>query len=105
MFATVACGIASAKLDASVGASGPHDFAVRLWRRSSCSTFSVHRIPPHVRDDRETPLCRDGMASDIDLIWVNGEAKNFLMRDWTGQITLNRFNKFRFARTLFRIML
>jgi hypothetical protein len=38
------------------------------------------------------------MASDIDLIWVNGEAKNFLMRDWTGQITLNRFNKFRFAR-------
>jgi hypothetical protein len=25
------------------------------------STLSVHRIPPYVRDDRETPLCWDGM--------------------------------------------
>jgi hypothetical protein len=30
--ATVACGIDSRKLDASVGASGPHAFAVRLQR-------------------------------------------------------------------------
>jgi hypothetical protein len=36
-------GIASAKLDASVGASGPHDFAVRV------STFrqAHHQRPPH----------------------------------------------------------
>ena len=46
----------SRKLNASVGASGPHDFAVRIWRRSSTRYISVHRIPPHVRDDRETPL-------------------------------------------------
>jgi hypothetical protein len=43
------------KLDASVEASGPHVFAVRFstvrYRR-----FHVHRIPPRVRDDRETPL-------------------------------------------------
>src|SRR6202012_4511112 len=26
------------------------------------SAISVHRIPPHVRDDRETPLDWDGMA-------------------------------------------
>jgi hypothetical protein len=26
-------------------------------------TISVHRIPPHVRDDRETPLCWDGTES------------------------------------------
>jgi len=51
------------KLDASVGASGPHDFAVRFMRRSSARRQSVHRIPPHVRDDRETPLCRDGTES------------------------------------------
>ena len=44
------------RLDASVGASGPHDFAVRVRRPSSLSTVSVHRIPPRVRDDRETPL-------------------------------------------------
>jgi hypothetical protein len=44
------------QLDASVGASGPHAFAVRLsavrYRR-----IRVHRIPPRVRDDREPPLC------------------------------------------------
>ena len=55
-------GIASRKLDASVGASGPHDFAVRdsatrprdihrTWRHH------VHRTQPRVRDDRDTPLC------------------------------------------------
>src|ERR1700737_2735062 len=59
----------SAKLDASVGASGPHDFAVRV------STIRQARRPrpphpvPYVRDDRETPLCvgRDGEASKSDL--------------------------------------
>ena len=45
------------QLDASVGASGPHDFAVRVQRHSS---FDMPRPPhpvPYVRDDRETPLC------------------------------------------------
>jgi hypothetical protein len=50
-----------AKLDASVEASGPHDFAVRE-KRARLARRRVHRIPPHVRDDRETPLCRDGMV-------------------------------------------
>ena len=35
--------LASQKLDASIGASGPHDFAVRLTRCSS----KAHRRPPH----------------------------------------------------------
>ena len=90
--------IAFRRLDTSVGASGPHDFAVRLKRRSSFGTIGVHRIPPHVRDDRETPPCWGGMASDIDLIWGRGEAENFLKWDWTGGIILIRFNKFRRAR-------
>jgi hypothetical protein len=51
------------RLDASVGASGPHDFAVRLQRASSLRAISVHRIPTHVRDDRETPLSWDGTES------------------------------------------
>jgi hypothetical protein len=34
------------RLDASVGASGPHDFAVREIRRSSHRLSRVHRIPP-----------------------------------------------------------
>ena len=39
--------LASQKLDASIGASGPHDFAVRISavRRRH---IRVHRIPPHV---------------------------------------------------------
>ena len=53
-FATVTRGLLR-KLDTSVGVSGPHAFsvrssAVRQKRRR------VHRIPPYVRDDRETPL-------------------------------------------------
>ena len=57
------------KLDASVGASGPHDFAVRV------SAVRLQRRPrpphpaPYVRDDRETPLCvgRDGKRYRFDL--------------------------------------
>ena len=59
------------QLDASVGASGPHDFAVRKQRHSS---FDMPRPPhpaPNVRDDRETPLLwvRDGdrYAGDLGL--------------------------------------
>ena len=53
--------VALRKLDASVEASGPHDFAVRL----SAVRQQHHQRPPHpapdVRDDRETPLVgRDG---------------------------------------------
>ncbi len=49
------------------------------------------RLPhpaPNVRDDRETPLQRDGMARDIDLIRVRREQENFCNRDWTTRITL-----------------
>src|SRR3982751_421668 len=48
--------LASQELDTSVGVSGPHDFAVRARLRSSFASIRVHRIPPHVRDDREPPL-------------------------------------------------
>jgi len=50
------------KLSASVGAPGPHDFAVR----SSAARLASPKRPPHptpnVRDDRDTPLLwrRDG---------------------------------------------
>ena len=50
------------ELDASVGASGPHDFAVRVSavrQRAAASTASR----PHVRDDRETPLRVGGTES------------------------------------------
>ena len=48
------------RLDAGVEASGPHDFAVRL---RAVRQWHYQRPPhpaPNVRDDRETPLFRDG---------------------------------------------
>src|SRR2546421_1431519 len=51
----------SRKLDASVGASEPHDFAVR---EAGAFVFRATSRPPHpvpnVRDDRETPLSGTG---------------------------------------------
>jgi hypothetical protein len=50
------------RLDAGVEASGPHDFAVREKGALVSSTIRVHRIPPRVRDDRDTPLMWDETA-------------------------------------------
>jgi hypothetical protein len=62
-------GSLSAKLDAGVEASGPHDFAVREISALVRSAIRVHRIPPRVRDDRDTPLVsgQDGAESAADL--------------------------------------
>jgi hypothetical protein len=62
------------------------------------STISVHRIPPRVRDDRDTPLEWGETAGVMKLIWVKHEAQYFLRRDWTGRNSLNGFKKFNFAR-------
>jgi len=48
-------------LNASVEASGPHDFAVRFSAIRQ-KRIRVHRIPPRVRDDRDTPLEWDETA-------------------------------------------
>jgi hypothetical protein len=48
-------------LNASVEASGPHDFAVRFCAIRQ-RRIRVHRIPPRVRDDREPPLRWDETA-------------------------------------------
>jgi hypothetical protein len=57
------------QLDASVGASGPHGFAVRKIARSSVAPPASIASRPYVRDDRETPLCvgRDGGGYRSDL--------------------------------------
>src|ERR1700732_126773 len=37
----------------------------------------VHRIPLHVRDDRDTPLFGNETAWVVDVIWVNRKGKYF----------------------------
>jgi hypothetical protein len=87
------------KLDASVGASGPHDFAVHLKRARLARHQRPSHPAPNVRDDRETPLQRDGTASDIDVIWIAHEGINFLIWDWTTQISLMALAFLPFCRT------
>ena len=49
------------KLDASVEASEPRAFAVRI-SAVRYRHLRVHRIPPRVRDDREPPLMGNASA-------------------------------------------
>src|SRR3954466_6208635 len=75
----------SAKLDASIEASGPHDFAVCVQHRSSAVPNSVHRIPSRVRDDRERPsVGRDGAIRTV--FCLGEEARYFCGQGWTGDL-------------------
>jgi hypothetical protein len=89
--------LASQELDASVGASGPHDFAVR-FKRCSSKAHPRPSHPPRVRDDRDTPLEWGETAAVMKVIWVKQEAEYFFERDWTGRNSLIRLDKFDFAR-------
>ena len=62
------------RLDASIGASGPHDFTVRI-RTIRQRHIRVHRIPSRACDDRETPLVPGRDQIDILLIWVCRQAE------------------------------
>jgi hypothetical protein len=57
----------SAKLDISVGISGPHDFAVRLKPRSSCAAKASIASRLNVRDDREAPLLSEAGRAEL---WI-----------------------------------
>jgi hypothetical protein len=80
------------QLDASVGASEPHDFAVRQPRRSSARK---------ARDDvaqRPTSLFPGQDAPQRQLICRKSKAENFSCGGWTPQITLKRHAFPRFLR-------
>jgi hypothetical protein len=77
--ATVASQKNSARLDASIGASGPHDFAVRndavrhahKSARDNAASTASH---PAQNDDHDTPLVRDETGANKELIWVRSQA-------------------------------
>jgi hypothetical protein len=77
-------GFLSAKLDASVGTSGPHDFAVRDQHRSSSRYCRVHRIPrPTSVTIAIRPSCGPGWLRVVSVIWVRREDNYFCARGWT----------------------
>jgi hypothetical protein len=67
----------STKLDASVGASGPHDFAVRISTLRPRAPMRPSHPVPNVRDDREAPLLRDRTRESVQLICPTAQAKYF----------------------------
>ena len=77
--------LASHELDASVGASGPHDFAVRIGAVRLRAPSRPPHPAPYVRDDRETPLmwARDGRACRDDL---PDDGSGIFFRDGAGQV-------------------
>jgi hypothetical protein len=87
----------SAKLDAGVEASGPHDFAVRV----SAARLQRHQRPPHpiptfVTMANAPP--RDRTAGVLEMICPTAKANYFCKGDWTASIRLIPFNKLGWAR-------
>jgi hypothetical protein len=75
------------QFNASVGASGPHGFAVRE-RALRPAHSRVHRIPrPTLVTIAKRPSCGGhGTAQDIELILADDEAEYFREQDWTRQL-------------------
>ena len=83
-------------LDASVGASGPHDFADRFRNAFVFRIESVHRIPrpTFVTIAKRPSVQGHGTTGLMDLIWAKRETIYFCGDDWTGSISLIGFEKF-----------
>ena len=69
--------------------------------RSSIGTPRVHRIPLHVRDDRDTSLDSVAERGEQTPCSVKTNDKYFCAEDWTAQISLNGHPKFDFSRMRF----
>jgi hypothetical protein len=74
--------LASQELDASVGASGPHDFAVRVSRRSSCSASASIASRAALMTLANAPLW-PRTREPVPLICPTGPAEYFSHEDWT----------------------
>src|SRR6266403_1835807 len=75
-FLTPSPALLIADLTPTIGASEPHDFAVRKQTAFVSRAARVHRIPPRVRDVR-TPLLSRPDTRISELIWVGGKQKYF----------------------------
>ena len=73
LFVTVAARTPPRNLTPAIGASGPHDFAVRFTRRSSKAHPRPSLPVPTSVTMANVPSSRDGMASNKQLIWVRSQ--------------------------------
>jgi hypothetical protein len=72
------------QFNASVEASGPHDFSVRTDAPRLRATVRPSHPAPNVRDDREAPLLRSaGWLESVMLCLAISEAKYFCRKGWT----------------------
>jgi hypothetical protein len=80
------------QLDASVGASGPHGFAVRRTTLSSVAPPASIASHPAFVTIAIRPL--EGLdGKHVEVIWVEREQEYFCKGDWTGSIRLIPFDK------------
>src|SRR5437763_13779812 len=86
--ATVACGLFTRKLDASVGASGPHSFAVSISAARLASPTRPSHPAPHVRDDREAPLVSRWDAASVRRSWGSREYRRLGQIYTTGNLRM-----------------
>ena len=89
-------GSSLARLDASVGVPGPHDFAVHARLARPARWPRPSHPASHVRDDRDTPLDGGGTGADNHILTKNGRKIFFV----TGLdlILIRRITARRFAR-------
>jgi hypothetical protein len=82
-FASVATEEAFALPDLTPAPRRPnHTTSPYASRALACRTLGVHRIPPHVRDDRERPSMGE-TSGVMPLICVRTKAEYFCAKGWT----------------------
>src|ERR1700753_4224163 len=70
-------------LTPAIGASGPHDFAVRTSRARQSQLSRPSHPNPRFVTNAHTPLVWDGMAQEVKLIWVKNKEEYFSSGGWT----------------------
>jgi mannose-6-phosphate isomerase-like protein (cupin superfamily) len=76
--------VTSRELDTSVGVPGPHAFSVRISAIRQ-RHIRVHRIPPRVRDDHDTPLLVGRDRMQYRIIRIFGKEEYFFERVLTNE--------------------
>jgi hypothetical protein len=72
-------------LTPAIGASGPHDFAVRLSRARQSQLWRPSLPDPRFVTNAHTPLWWDGMAQEVKLICLRDQARSLRHIGTTGK--------------------